>query len=429
MLPAARPSPEASQPAPISLRANAAWTFLGNVVYAGCQWGMLVAFAKFGNARMVGEFGLGLAVTSPIFMFANLQLASVLATDAEGASTFNDYVGTRLLTTAAALLASCIAAVATGGLGTTAAVIVAVAAAKTVESLGEIFQGLFQRSETMDRIAKSMILRGAVSLAAVLFAVQAFGSVVAAALLVACASSIVLFGFDVRNGAVLLGGLQRVAPRFQARRVLALVRIALPLGVVTMLISLTTNIPRYFLEHHGGSRELGIFVGLAYVVTASSTAVGAIGRAATPRLADLHAAERMPVYRSLVRNLVLCGVALGVAGLGVALLAGRPLLRILYSAEYAAHAHEFAIVMLAGGIGYAGSLLGYAVTAGRHFFAQIPLWIVIVGSTCVASAVLVTRLGVAGAAWALVVSAAVQLACYGALYARCVTAAPHGDAA
>jgi hypothetical protein len=35
-----------AQGAPLSLRRNFSWTLAGNVVYAGCQWGMLVALAK-----------------------------------------------------------------------------------------------------------------------------------------------------------------------------------------------------------------------------------------------------------------------------------------------------------------------------------------------------------------------------------------------
>ncbi len=46
---------------PLSLRANFSWTFVGNVVYAGSQWGMLVVLAKLGTPEMVGQFSLGLA--------------------------------------------------------------------------------------------------------------------------------------------------------------------------------------------------------------------------------------------------------------------------------------------------------------------------------------------------------------------------------
>jgi O-antigen/teichoic acid export membrane protein len=244
----------------------------------------------------------------------------------------------------------------------------------------------------------------------------------------ACVSSTALICFDLPNGAVLLGGVRSVSPRFSVPRLVAMIRVALPLGVVTMLISLTLNIPRYFLEHYGGSRDLGIFVGLAYVVTASITVIGAIGRAAMPRLANLHAAGQMLAFRRLVRVLVLCGLAIGAAGLLVALVAGVPLLRFLYTAEYAAHAPAFAVVMLAAGIGHAASLLGYAVTAGRRFSEQIPLWFVVAASTSVSSAMLIPLFGVTGAAWALVASAAVQLASYGLLYAKLVVRTPCGGA-
>ena len=407
-----------------SLRANVTWTLLGNLALAGCQWGMLVAFAKFGDARMVGEFGLGLAVTGPVFMFSNLQLASVLATDAAGRNTFSEYFGVRVSTTLAALIASCVLAFAAYG-GGTAAVVVAVAGSKAVESLSDIFHGLYQRRETMERIAKSMVLRGALSLAAVMAGIRLFGTVVGASVLVALVSAAVLIGFDLRNGAALAGGFRAVVPSFRARRVAALVRIAFPLGVVTMLISLTANIPRYFLEAHGGPRELGIFVGLAYVVTAASTVVGAIGRAATPRLANLHQAGEILAFRRLVRSLLLCAAALGATGVLVASSAGHPILQVLYTPEFAPYAPAFALVMLSGALGYAASMLGYAVTAARHFVVQIPLWIGVAASTLVGSAILVPRLGVTGGAWALVLTAAVQVACYGLLYSRYVLRPSH----
>jgi len=66
----------------LSLRANFSWTFVGNVVYAGCQWGMLVVLAKLGSPETVGLFALGLAVTAPVIQFVNLQLRGAQVTDA-----------------------------------------------------------------------------------------------------------------------------------------------------------------------------------------------------------------------------------------------------------------------------------------------------------------------------------------------------------
>src|SRR5687767_5255962 len=89
-------------PAAPSLRRNFLLTLSGNVVYAACQWGILVVLAKLTNPESVGQFVLGIAVASPIFLLANLQLGAVQATDAKRQTTFATYLRLRLLTTAAA---------------------------------------------------------------------------------------------------------------------------------------------------------------------------------------------------------------------------------------------------------------------------------------------------------------------------------------
>src|SRR2546430_9316589 len=86
-----------------SLRGDFAWTLAGNLVYAGCQWGMVMALAKLSTATALGQFALGMAVTAPIFLFSNLNLRAILATDTSLEFPFRAYLRLRLLTTAAAL--------------------------------------------------------------------------------------------------------------------------------------------------------------------------------------------------------------------------------------------------------------------------------------------------------------------------------------
>ena len=49
----------------LSLRSNFAWVLAGNVVFAGCQWGMIVALAKLGSTLMVGQFSLASSTAWP----------------------------------------------------------------------------------------------------------------------------------------------------------------------------------------------------------------------------------------------------------------------------------------------------------------------------------------------------------------------------
>src|SRR5262249_16914973 len=155
--------------------------------------------------------------------------------------------------------------------------------------------------EVMDRIGKSMLLRGVLSLCAAAVAVRFTASPLAASLAVAGVWGVVLLQFDIPNGAALLGSRRALAPRLRAASIFRMPRAALTLGIVTMLMSLTTNIPRYFLEHERGPKELGIFVGLAYISTAANLVVGSLGAAVTARLSSLHAKGELSSFTQLVR--------------------------------------------------------------------------------------------------------------------------------
>src|SRR5207248_2711872 len=75
-----------------------------NVVYAACQWGMLMAITRLGSPEMLGQFALGLAVTTPLLAFANLKAKGVQASDARREYHFREYFGLVLPMTGLALL-------------------------------------------------------------------------------------------------------------------------------------------------------------------------------------------------------------------------------------------------------------------------------------------------------------------------------------
>jgi len=404
-----------------SVRQNFAWSLLGFVTFAASQWGILVVLAKLGSVEMVGEYGYGTAVTGPVFMLANMYLATVLATDSRGENDFASYCGARVATTLVALLAilgfSLFSRQGTG----ISAVVLAIGASKAIDSFSDILYGLFQRREAIDRIGKSMVLRGLLSLGAAAIAVRFAASALAASLAVCAMWVVILLQFDFANGAALLGSRRALVPRLQAASILKMLRSALPLGVVAGLMSLSTNIPRYFLEHGRGSKDLGIFVGLAYISTSAGLLVGSLGTAVTARLANLHAQGEISSFKRLVHRLVLFSAGLGVAEIAVAVTAGGPILRLVYTAEYAEHTTAFTVAMIAAGISHMAAFFGYATTASRRFVTQVPLWLLIVGTAAVFSAFAIPAWGILGATWALVVAAAVQLAGYGWVYARIVS--------
>ena len=128
-----------------SLSANFAWTTAGNSIGAAAQWGVIVLLARLGNPAIVGQYALGLAIASPAFVFAGLNLRTVQATDVRGDFDFGDYLTLRLLGMACAFVAV-VGILGWSGFRTeTTVVILAVALTKAFESLSDVCYGRHQQ--------------------------------------------------------------------------------------------------------------------------------------------------------------------------------------------------------------------------------------------------------------------------------------------
>lgn len=408
---AAPPADSAALPTPgLSLRANFVWVLAGNVLYAICQWGAIVALAKLGSSYIVGQFSLGLAIAAPVLMFTNLHLRVVQATDSGRIHSFREYLRLRIALTVLGLLA--IIAIAFFGhyQRQTAAVIIAVAFAKAIETLSDIHYGLFQLNDRLDQTGKSMMLRGALSVLVLGLGLYLTHSLLFACAAVALAWFAVLLFFDASHGRSLAHAFESSRRPLHLVRFLHLMRTALPLGLAATMAALNFNIPRYFIHARLGERQLGIYSALAYTTVAMVLVSDSIGHCAIPRLSRLYTSSRFAEFRSLLFKLVAAGAVLGTTGVVLALCAGPHLLALLYGSEYAARYHVFLTLILATAVYCIACMFTSAITAARRFRIQVPIYALIVTANTVACALWVPAGGLSGAAAALIVAATVHLA-------------------
>jgi O-antigen/teichoic acid export membrane protein len=381
---------------------------------------MLVVLAKLGNPEMVGTFTLGLAVTAPVMMFSNLQLRDIQTTDAKNHYLFNDYLGLRLITTGLALPIILWITLATGYKGETAIVIILIGFAKGLESISDVFYGLLQKHEKMDRMAISVMMKGPLSLLMLSIGTYISGSIVWGVLGLVIAWACILLIWDIPSYRWLINKFtsegeipdslegKTAKPRWQLGTIRKLIWLSLPLGLVMMLISLNANIPRYFLEHSLGKKELGVFAALAYLIVAGNMVVSALGSAARPRLAKYYAGANVSAYQKLLFQLVAIACLLGLSGILVAWVAGGQILTIVYQPEYAKYTELLIWLMVTAGIGYVSSFLGEGMTAARYFRTQIPLFIVVTSTSAIASFWFIPKNGLKGAAIALMIAEIVR---------------------
>jgi O-antigen/teichoic acid export membrane protein len=406
----------------LSLRSNFAWALAGNVVYAICQWGMIVALAKLGSSFMIGQFSLGLAIATPVLMFTNLHLRVVQASDARRLYSFREYLQLRSVMTLGAI------AVIAGIVcferyeRQTAMVILAVALAKGIESLSDIHYGLFQLNDRLDQAGASMMLRGTFSLVALSVGLYVTRDIFWACLGLALVWLAALLLFDFRRGRRFVALSEKCRQPLSwknswhsenrakgLRRQWNLMRLALPLGLVTTMASINLNMPRYFIESRLGEHQLGIFSALAYATVAITLVSDSLGHCAMPRLSRLYARGQLMEFRSALLQLSIIGGALGLIGLAVARMIGTRLLTMFYSREYASASEVFLVLMIATAIHCVSGVLTSGIMSARCFRIQVPLFGLVIGSSALASWLLVPTSGLAGGAMAMVVGAVVRL--------------------
>jgi O-antigen/teichoic acid export membrane protein len=102
------------------------------------------------------------------------------------------------------------------------------------------------------------------------------------------------------------------------------------------------------------------------------------------------------------------GLALGGAGLIIAIAFGRPILALVFRPEYAMRQDVLVRLMIAGTVSFAACGAGYVVTAARALNPQVPVLAAAAAAAFAVSAWQIPRSNLNGAADAVLASALVQ---------------------
>ncbi len=390
-------------PTKLSISANFIWSLAGIGIFTACQWGMLIALSKLGSAEQVGQYSLGLAIASPIFLFARLGLRIVLVTDTRNENEFGEYLGLLILTTSLGLLGVIIAGWVPDFSVITVAVIIIVGIAKAIENISYLIYGLFQKHERMERISISMMLRGVGSLAA-LGGVLALTHNVALAAAAMAAWYFVCFAvYDVPN----VYAFERMRLNFSIKKLYSLFLIAAPLAPSLFFLSVGINSPRYFIQGYLGEGPLGYFSALAYIPLGLSMVFLSFSQALLPRLSHYHLDNPTGFLRLLVIGIG-AAMVLGISSLGFFYFWGKPIISLIYNIEYTENYLMLLILLAANIVFLLNAILGTTMTAARYFKSTLLINILFVLGTVSACFFFVPRMGLEGAAYSVLIGNAVQ---------------------
>jgi O-antigen/teichoic acid export membrane protein len=410
----ANPSPNGSDPVKRgpSLRKNLGYSSFARAYQALTQFAVIALVARLGTAEELGLLTLSAAIVVPLFFLTSLGMKDIHTVDDLDRFSNADYVALRLLGGSVAILLSASIAVVGYGHESTAmqSTIVAFAVLRFFWSQAGLVHAMFQRVERLDLVALSIVVRCSLGLAVFALVFLQTGSLVLA-LTFEALSAFAVYHFLDR---ALLAGIGASVSRadlasVRPRRLLQLLYWTLPLGLALWLGRAVGSAPPIVLEREAGLAAAGLFGALAYFHTGLSMLATGFHNATAARLRRHYRSGERRAFWRLTGKLLLVSAGLAAVALAGAWLLGVPILTLLYGPAYADRVLLIVIVG-ASSLGLLSAPLMTVIASAHAFRLRLAVAAVALAASVLASFLLVPALGVLGAAWALMVGFAVQLA-------------------
>ena len=374
----------------------------GNAAYAGCQWLLIVAVSNIGTPLDVGRYALGLAIVGPIFILMNMGLRQVITTDVRGEWGFRNYFKLRIQSLAFGFLMVLFYILFIGEINDTTRIILLLAISKIVDGILDVYYGFYQRHHRFDLVSASRAITGILGAAffvGIYYYTKEIEYALIALIIGWALSSIIIGNNKVRdiqssNAGYVTDIKVGTAKDFFDKKLFLL---ALPLGWSALLISLRTNIPRYFIEIDIGTIELGVFAITGYLIHLLGIVVAALGRTACPRLAEYAADKEYNKFLKLLYALLLSAFVLGISGLIASIFWGGEILSFFYGQEFYKYNIYLTYMMIIGLISYVSGFLNYALESLRIFKKHFIISLISTLVCLISCYILVDDYGILGA--------------------------------
>lgn len=396
-----------------SLRSNFGWALYGNAVFQASQWLTLVVIAKLLEVTDVGNYALALAICTPITTFAGLRLRQVQVTDARDENRFSHLLALQFVMSVLAVLLIAGIALVLDYSNELKAVIVVVAIGQCVMLIRGLYIGFNQKQERMDTVAKSQTVLSLGSLGALLVTIWLTESLLLGVIAMQACKLLVLLAIDISTTARLIhqytdeAASDYLRPLFDRKQMMQIAWLGLPLGITGLLLTVNNQVPKYLIVQFLGREELGYFAAILALTLAGMAMTQAAAKAAMPRLSKYFVTDKRK-YLRLLLQLISLGAVLGLVGMAIVLLAGRPILLLLFKPDYAEYTDLFVWSMGFGLIAYVVTFIGTGMTSMRLFRIQ-PLVNSLALAACIlVGVVFIPEYGLTAAVWALMAGKVVQ---------------------
>jgi len=331
------------------------WNCAAGFLNAGEAVILSMAVTRTGGLADAGILSVAFAVGNLMMTIGKFGVRSYQVTDVEEKYSFSDYFRARVVTTVLMAVISLIYifyCIQKKGYGSRKAVVIlAFCLIYTVESLEDVFWGMYQQKQALDAGAKVFIIRWAAILGVCIWVLALTGDLCLASILGAAACLAV---FCVFNTMVFLRFQKKIewAGTGPVRQIL---RQCFPLFLASFMTIYVTNAPKYAIDRYLTEEVQACYGFIAMPVFAIELLNGFLYQPSLVHMAQEWNEHRTGSFRR--RAVKQCLILLGLCGVCLlgAYFFGIPVLSAIYGTELNSYKTELLVLLCGGGmLAYAG---------------------------------------------------------------------------
>lgn len=387
----------------LSLLNRAKWLLGGNIIFAFSQWLMLIFFSRMSDPTQLGYYSYALAVTAPIFLLSNLQLRPLLVADLNTSKSFSfsQYFSLRIITIVLAIVVSLFFI--SGNTTFSIVVLTLVVLIKASEAFSDIIYAYYNASKKTAFISKSLTIKSLLVIISSFLVLYFTNNIIYSLIATLCGYILVLIFLDFRKNLDYIKNIKILDRDFKA-----IVFSGLPLGIAVMLVSLQTNIPRYFLEYYSSIEFVGIYTIFYYFLVIGGIIINSVCQYLSPYFSEYYQTLNTNKLKAIIIQAFFISLILGLIGLLISLPLHKFIIQTIYGDSYVEYSYLLPYIMLAAVFSYLSVVSGYLLTSLKMLKIQMPVFILLAFLTLLYSYVLIPSYGLLGAAYTTILSAATQ---------------------
>lgn len=392
----------------MDFRKQAAINSIGAVAALFGQWLISVLLVRMSGYEDAGVFSLAMTVSNMFNFFANYGLRNFQVSDVEEVYKQRQYLLTRIITVVVSVAACGIYLPLAGGYSAVeAGAILLYLLYSNVNTLGDTLLGTLQLRGLLQINGYSSMLRGGVCFVGFIAAYAVSGNLLVSLAVMAGCTAVCTLLYDwrwyckVETPQFFQRGDLRAAGR--------LLRTCFALMISSLLPVITTALPRRAIQKISGTEQLGYFSTIFTPTVLITTLIPAIIVALVPKMAKAWSERNRRGFLAFAGQIYLVSVGMVLLAELAALVAGRPVMRLLFGAEILDYYSLLYWAILATGLNVLTSCGNSALIAAQsHRLVAVGSAIALV-ITWLASDPLVEGFGITGAAYVLVLAYGAQV--------------------